>query len=107
MEAITYEDDIIGFIDSRIEGVMHNLLKTNPEFALAAERCNALVKNFNFIISHDQDFMMTAGDCADLKKYLEQDFIQTTIMHEELYRQGYLDCVKLLSMLGLIQNHAS
>lgn len=105
MENIPYQDDIIGFLNSRIEDVMQHLLKTNPEYALASEKCKELIGNVCSISRHERDVTITAGDCADIREYLDQEFIQTAIMQQELYTQGYLDCVKLLSMLGVIRKN--
>ena len=34
---------------------------------------------------------------------MEQDFITIAVMQEDLYRQGYLDCVELLRTMGALR----
>ena len=45
---------------------------------------------------------ISAGDCINLREYFEQELEAAAIMQKEVYQQGYLDCVKLLLMLGIL-----
>lgn len=40
-------------------------------------------------------------DCDNLRDYLDQAFVTTAIMQEEVYQQGFLDCIRLLRSLGV------
>lgn len=90
------------FLDGRIEDIMQNLKKTNSEYALATEKSKALMENIDSIIHHEREITISAGDCMDFREFLEHEFTRTAIMQQELYAQGYLDCVKLFRMLGVI-----
>lgn len=105
MASITYEADVAAFFGGRIEEKLQSLLKENGEFVLAYAKSKELIDNINAIAHHDRDLTITPGDCADLKDFLEYEFIQSAIMQQELYTQGYLDCVKLLGMLGIIKSN--
>lgn len=65
------QDAISLFIHQRLETIMEDL------------RCN------------------NAGDCDTLRDYLDQEFVTTAIMQEEVYQQGFLDCIRLLRSLGV------
>ncbi len=90
------------YLNSKIEETVANLRKNNSEYALAAEKEKILLENINPILCRDRGVTISAGDCADMRDCLEQEFVQTAIMQQGLYKQGYLDCVKLLRTLGVI-----
>lgn len=90
------------FLDSRIEDIIQNLKKNNSEYAIADERSRALYYNIEPILNRDKDITISACDRMDFCEFLEQDLIMTSIIQKELYKQGYIDCVRLLSMLKVI-----
>ena len=80
------------FLDGRIEEIVQNLRKTNSEYAFAAEKNRILYDKIDGVIN----------ECAYLKEFLDHEFTKTALTQQKLYEQGYLDCVKLMRMLGLI-----
>ena len=90
------------FIESRIEEISQALRKGNGRYALAAESSKLLYDSLEPIVQNEGDISISAGDCLNFREYFEQEFGATAIMQKELYRQGYLDCVKLLVTLGLL-----
>lgn len=93
---------VSGYLDSRIEEIAQNLRKTNSEYALAMEKGKELMENIDPIIHSERGITISAGDCLDFQEFLKQEFTSTAIIQQELYKQGYLDCVKLLKMLGVL-----
>ena len=91
-----------GYLDFRIEEIVENLHKTNSEYALAAEKSKELMENIDPIIHSERGITISVGDCLDFQEFLEYESTSTAIMQRELYNQGYLDCVKLFKMLGIL-----
>ena len=80
------------FLDGRIEDIVQNLRKTNSEYAFAVEKSRILYNKIDSVINN----------CEDLKDFLDSEFTKAALTQQELYKRGYLDCIKLLRMLGLI-----
>ncbi len=94
---------ISDFLDGRIEEVAQNLHKTNTEYALSMKKISQLMENINpIVMSTNEELTISHSDCLDFKEYMHEEFICTAIMQQTLYWQGYLDCVKLLRMLGVL-----
>lgn len=53
-------------------------------------------------MQNESDMSISAGDCINFREYFEQELEAAAIMQKEVYQQGYLDCVKLLLMLGIL-----
>ena len=96
------EPYVSDFLNSRIEEIIQNLKQTNGEYALAVEQNKNLMESIDPIISRDRDIAISAGDCMNFRDFLNEEFTQTAILQKELYRQGYLDCVKLLKTLQIL-----
>ena len=90
------------FVENRIRKALENLLETDCEYALAAEKSEKLFRNIEPIIFRTENITISGGDCMDFKEFLEHQSTQFTIVKRELYKQGYLDCVKLLDGLGVL-----
>lgn len=90
------------YVDSRIEEITQNLKRTNSEYSLAIKKSKELRENIDPIIYRESDITICVGDCLDFQEFLEQELTSAAIMQQELYKQGYLDCVKLLKMLGVL-----
>lgn len=93
---------VTDFLDGRIEEIVRTLRKTDSEYALAVEKRKALYDDIDPILHHERDITISAGDCLNLLEFIELEFTITAHLQQALYRQGYLDCVKLLTMLGLL-----
>ncbi|MDP4119550.1 MAG: hypothetical protein Q8876_00625, partial [Bacillota bacterium] len=94
-----YVSDYLNF---RIDEIAQNLRKTNSEYALAMEKSEELMENIDPIIHSERGITINDGDCLDFQEFFEHELTSTTIMQQELYKQGYLDCVKMLKMLGVL-----
>ena len=94
------QSDLSLFLHSRIESIMTDLRKNHAEYAVAWTRRRELFDRLAPIFRAEGS--LTPADYQNLRDYLEQDFIITATMEEELYRQGYLDCVKLLRTVGVL-----
>ncbi len=90
------------YFDLRIEEIAQDLKKANSEYALAAEKSKELMENIDPILRCDKDIIISAGDCLDFQEYLGHEFACAAVLQQELYKQGYLDCVRLLKTLGVI-----
>lgn len=94
--------DVSGYLQARIEEIAQEVRETNSEYALAREKGKQLLENIEPIIHSETDITISGGDCLDFQEFLEQDFTAGAIMQQRLYRLGYLDCVKLLKLLGVL-----
>lgn len=90
------------FIQERIEEIVGKLHRTHAEYALANAACRHLLDTIEPIILSQTDLQISAGDCFALRSYFDNELTQNAILEEALYRQGYLDCIRLLSELGAL-----
>lgn len=90
------------FLHSRIEDIVQEIHKTNAEYALANAACKHLLDTIDPILQSETNITISAGDCFAFRTYLENDMTRNAILEETLYRQGYLDCIRLLSLLGAL-----
>ena len=93
---------VSAFLDSRIEEIAQALRQNNGEYLLAAEKRKALFRSIEPILRSETERTVSAEERANFRQYFDQDFIVKASLQQELYRQGYWDCVKLLTMLGLL-----
>lgn len=99
---VSVYNSVSEFLDNRIEEIAQTLRKNNGEYLLAAEKRKSLFMNIDPIIKSESDITISAGDCLNFREYFDQEFVVAASLQHELYRQGYRDCVKLLTMLGLL-----
>lgn len=90
------------FLDFRIEEIMSGLKDRNAEYAVASERRSALYNNIEPIINHGRDITISFSDCEDIRELLDVEITLDAVTEHELYKQGYRDCVKLLTLLGVL-----
>lgn len=93
---------VSGYLTARIEEISQEVKENNGEYAKALAKAKELLENIHPIIHSTKDISITAGDCLDFQEFLENEFTSSAIIHQELYKQGYLDCVKVLKMLGVL-----
>jgi len=91
-----------GCLSQRIDQISQSLLKTNGEYAQADHKRKILYQNVHCLISGDTDLEITGGDRMDIKEYIEQVAIMASIEKHALYRQGYMDCVKVLNLMCIL-----
>ena len=96
------QSTISEFLSSRIDDIAQEVLANNTKYALAHAACKHLLDTIDPIICSKTDLQISAGDCFAFRTYLENDMTRNAILEEALYRQGYLDCIRLLSALGML-----
>lgn len=96
------QEFVLDFLSGRLDSVVEFFRKNNAEYALAAERKRSLYDAISPMMHVENSMTISEGDGLNLRDYFEQDFIMTAIMEEELYKQGYLDCIQLLRLIGVL-----
>ena len=97
------EADIRQFMISRIEDKLRNLREINGEYALAHNKAKELIDCIDSIIlNKKEELILSHSDCLNFKEFMDSQFTEEAICQEELYRQGYLDCIVLLKQLGVL-----
>ena len=86
----------------RMEEIIHSLADSNTRYALENDICSRLYASIEAIISPGGDISICSGDRANLRDFIDHISARDSIIQEALYRQGYLDCVTLLSALNII-----
>ncbi|MPM54046.1 hypothetical protein SDC9_100819 [bioreactor metagenome] len=96
--------DVTEFLSGRMDEIISSLKENNTEFALSAERSSQLLDDINWLMSNtERTIALSPEDCMNVHEFFEQELTQEGIMQQELYKQGYLDCIKLLRMLKVIR----
>ena len=96
------QDAISLFIHQRLDAITESLRQNNAEYALASERQKLLYGQLlDPILRGEGPLTLSSGDRAALRDYLEQEFVTNAVAEEVLYRQGFLDCIRLLRHLGV------
>ncbi len=90
------------FISDRIGEISDKVLETNSEYALSREQSNAIYERLEPILNSETDLTINQGECSDFNTLLDNNVFSEAIMEQELYKQGYLDCVYLLKGLGVL-----
>lgn len=83
------------YLDFRIEDIVKDIRKNNSEFTRSLRRSMKLYDALTRSLSPDE--------LKQLNEMLDLDVMKNGIIEHELYRQGYLDCVSLLCMLGVLK----
>ena len=90
------------FIDGRLEEVCADLRKTNGEYALGVQMSKELLEKLHPIIMSDKKLALEKEDFLDFQEYLQHEFTIRAIEQRTFYWQGYLDCVNMLKVLGML-----
>ena len=97
------KSDIQQFMMSRIDDKIRELCEVNGEYALAREKAKELIDCIDRIILNEkEELFLSRGDCLNFKEFMDSQFTEEAICQEELYKQGYLDCIALLKQLGVL-----
>ncbi|MEI3542115.1 MAG: hypothetical protein V8P98_04845 [Acutalibacteraceae bacterium] len=92
-----FELDVQDFMDGRLDDVISDLEKKNPEYKECKKDEKKSVDKFGEVIDRmpkeDQDF---------IKKHEMNVFNIMAMEQSYVYYRGYKDCVKLLKILGVI-----
>ncbi len=94
------DQSIVNFLESRTKDIARSLRKSDAAYALAAERTALLYEQIDDILQSEQDLFISAGDCLNFREYGELMRQSDAILRRELYRQGVLDGIRLLSRAG-------
>lgn len=86
-------------VNTRIDEIMENLLKTNSDYALAVEQRKDLYDNFESVFNAGTEITLSAIDFMDLKDLFDCETASASILQKDLYKQGFLDCAKLVKSL--------
>ena len=93
---------LLHFRDDRINAVVRSLPEVNAEYAVADQNRKALRELLDPILDSPIPRTISPADCMNFREYLDQDACAEGIAQEELYRQGYRDCVYILRSLGVL-----
>ena len=94
------DQSIVNFLESRTKDIARSLRKSDAAYALAVERTALLYEQIDDILQSEQDLFISAGDCLNFREYGELMRQSDAILRRELYRQGVLDGIRLLSRAG-------
>lgn len=89
-------------INRRMEELEQNLLKTNGVYAQSAEKNSYLIENVESILKCTHSITLSVGDFMDIAGYIDEENTQADILQKAAYRQGCIDCVKLLRTMGVL-----
>lgn len=89
-------------LQNRVKDILGELHRSNGEYALAEKSAAQLYSFINPIINPPREITICAGDCYNLQEYLNAQTEMTDISQKHLYQQGFMDCVKLLTELGVL-----
>jgi len=94
--------DFTDYLTERVEDIVANLRKTDGVYSRACSKRRELVERIDPLIMGGEDILLAERERQDFQKLFEEGFTMQAIEQQELYRQGYLDCVCLLKSLGVL-----
>ena len=88
------------YLETKVEDTLRILRRTNKRYSAAAETEGELYRRVKRITETNGDVVLLKDERKRIDFLLEQwqDILPT--VYAELYRQGYLDCLKLVVSLG-------
>lgn len=90
------------FLEKRVGQITKELLETNIDYALTKRKYETLADIVDPILFGDTDLEITGGDRMNLNEFFELIELKSFLENLALYRQGYLDCVRVFKELGAI-----
>ena len=94
--------DIEMFLNSRMDFIFADLLQTNAEYALTYRRYEHLCELTDPVVCQRKDIEISGEECETFLERAEQRNVLESICQRECDKQGYLDCITLLKMLGIL-----
>ena len=94
--------DIEMFLNNRMDEIFTGLLQTNAEYALTYRRYEHLCELTDPVVCQRKDIEISGEECDSFMERAEQRNVLESICQRECYKQGYLDCITLLKMLGAL-----
>lgn len=94
--------DLTPYFELRVKQILSELGEHCGEYAVAEEKCSFLYEVIEPLIKQRKEIQITPGDCMNIMDYIDSQNISLAICQQELYKQGFYDCISLLSGLGFI-----
>ena len=88
------------YLENKVEEVLRGLRRNNKRYSAAAETEGELYQRIKRITEIRGEVILLEAERQRINQLLEQWDEVTPIVHAELYRRGYLDCLKLVVSLG-------
>ena len=90
----------LDYLETKVEDTLRLLRRTNKRYFEASETEGELYRRVKRITETNGDVVLLEDERKRINSLLEQwaDIMPT--VYAELYRQGYLDCLKLVVSLG-------
>ena len=88
------------YLESKVEDTLRNLRKTNRRYHAAAETEGELYRRIKRLTEANDNTLMLQSERSRIDELLEQWTEITPTVYAALYRQGYLDCLKMIVSLG-------
>lgn len=92
------------YLECKVEDALRHLRKTNKRYSAAAETEGELYSRIKRLTETGDNSLLLQSERKRLAELLEQWVDVTPTVHAELYRQGYLDCLRLVVSLGAKYN---
>ncbi len=89
--------EFFDFMSCMIEDTLSNLKSENEEYGRCMENKRNNVKKIGEILNK-----LPSEDKKFMESYEMDAFNIAAIEQRHLYKQGYMDCIKLLKILGVI-----
>ena len=89
------------FVVARIEWVNQELWAKDSAYSAASAQSKELFSHISPLIDAKTEIPLTVCDQLNFQAYFENQLTINALFEENLYRQGYLDCICLLRTLGL------
>lgn len=90
------------FLEKRIGQIRKDLLEKDIDYALTKHKYETLADQVDPILFGDTDLEITGGDRMNLNEFYELIELKSFLENLALYRQGYMDCIKVLKSLGVL-----
>ena len=94
--------DLTPYFELRVKEILSELGERCGEYAVAEERREYLYEQIEPVIKQRREICISAGDSINIMDYIDTQGISLALTQQELYKQGFYDCLSLLSALGLI-----
>jgi len=88
------------YLETKVDEALRHLRKTNKRYSAASETEGELYRRIKRITETKGDIVLLEAERKRIDELLEQWVEVTPTIHAELYRQGYLDCLRLVVSLG-------
>ena len=90
----------LDYLETKVEDTLRILRRTNKRYSAAAETEGELYSRIKRLTERNGEVVLLQSERERINLLLEQwvDIIPT--VYAELYRRGYLDCLRLVVSLG-------